>query len=142
MLSKNGNGKLPKNGTLPPPSSINIIGEGTTIRGEVNCSGDMRIDGKVKGLITSNSKIVVGPKGVVDGDVSCKNADISGSVMGCLDVDDLLFLKGNSTIEGDIVSSKLVVEAGATFNGTCKMGGTKDIKDEKTIATEVKKEVL
>jgi len=57
------------------------------------------------------------------------NADIEGEVKGKLEVAELLVLKATAVINGDIVTGKLVVEPGAIFNGSCKMGATiKDIK--------------
>ena len=63
-------------------SIVNIIGTGTSISGEVFCDGDIRIDGMVKGTITSKAKIVIGNTGSVDGDIICENADISGKIFG------------------------------------------------------------
>ncbi len=108
-------------------NSVNIIGQGTSIQGEIICDGDIRIDGMVKGSVTSKAKIVIGISGSVDGDVICDNADISGKIFGTVEVDELLFLKSSAYIEGNITTGKLVVEAGAKFNGSCRMG-VKEIK--------------
>lgn len=59
--------------------AINIIGAGTVIEGEVKSNGDIRVDGVIKGSVTSKSKVVVGSTGSIEGDVTCQNADISGS---------------------------------------------------------------
>ena len=110
-------------------SSINLIGAGTTIEGDVKSNGDIRIDGTVIGTVTSKAKVVVGSTGNIEGDINCQNADISGSVKGKTNVSDMLFLKSSARITGDIVSSKLVVESGASFTGSCNMGPViKDIK--------------
>ena len=110
-------------------TSVNIIGHGTNIEGEVNSNGDIRIDGSVKGSVTTKSKLVIGTSGSVDGDVFCQNADISGSIKGKATVNEMLFLKSNGRINGDINTGKLVVEVGASFTGNCNMGPSiKDIK--------------
>ena len=110
-------------------SSINLIGAGTTIEGDVKSNGDIRIDGTVIGTVTSKAKVVIGSTGNIEGDINCQNADISGSVKGKTNVSDMLFLKSSARITGDIVSSKLVVESGASFTGSCNMGPViKDIK--------------
>lgn len=103
-------------------SSINIIGQGTIIEGEIRSSGDLRIDGTIMGSVTSKSKVVVGSTGQVNGDVVCQNADISGSIKGKTTVMEMLFLKSTARINGDIVTGKLVVEVGASFTGNCNMG--------------------
>lgn len=109
--------------------SINIIGAGTMIEGEIKSNGDIRIDGTIRGSVTSKAKVVVGATGVVEGDIFCQNADISGSVKGKSTVSEMLFLKSQARINGDILTGKLVVEVGASFTGNCSMGPViKDIK--------------
>jgi cytoskeletal protein CcmA (bactofilin family) len=120
MFKNNGKeakGRVAENGN----GSINIIGLGTTINGDIESNGDIRIDGTVKGTITSKAKVVIGKSSVIDGDVEAQNADISGKVNGKLSVAQTLLLKPTSFINGDIVVNKLVVESGAEFNGKCTM---------------------
>ncbi len=118
MFNKNSSsGKL--DGTT---SSINLIGAGTMVDGDIKSNGDIRIDGTVQGNIISKSKVVVGSTGAVEGNVTSQNADVSGSIRGKVTVNELLFLKSSANIQGDIVAGKLVVEVGATFTGTCNMG--------------------
>ena len=110
-------------------SSINLIGSGTMIEGEIKSDGDIRIDGKLVGSVHSKSKVVIGSTGVVEGDVHCQNADISGSIKGKTNVKEMLHLKSDARLNGDIIAGKLVVEVGASFTGTCNMGPLiKDIK--------------
>ena len=110
--------------------SINIIGAGTVIEGEIKSNGDIRVDGTIKGSVSSKSKVVVGATGVIEGDVFCQNADISGAIMGKTTVAEMLFMKSQARINGDIQTGKLVVEVGASFTGNCSMGPViKDIKN-------------
>jgi len=110
-------------------SSINLIGIGTVIEGDIRSNGDIRVDGTVYGHIYSKAKVVIGSTGVIEGDVSSQNADISGMIKGKSTVTELLFLKSTARVIGDIVTGKLVVEVGATFTGSCNMGPEiKDIK--------------
>ncbi len=111
-------------------ASINLIGAGTVIEGDIRSNGDVRIDGTVIGHVISKAKVVIGATGVVEGDVSSQNADVSGIIKGKTVVAELLFLKSASKVIGDIVTGKLVVEVGATFTGSCNMGPViKDIKN-------------
>jgi cytoskeletal protein CcmA (bactofilin family) len=136
------------NPTKPTPpvtsnnSVVNIIGTGTQIDGEIKSESDIRVDGKVKGTVTSKSKIVVGSTGIVDGDLICDNADISGKVFGKVDVSDMLYLKSTGYLEGDIVTGKLVVEAGARFTGSCKMGVKEMKPSEKSTTQQLQKEAI
>jgi cytoskeletal protein CcmA (bactofilin family) len=123
-------------------SSINLIGAGTVVEGDIKSSGDIRIDGTVYGSIISKAKVVVGSTGMIEGNINSANADISGTVKGKTNISELLFLKSTSKMSGDIVTGKLVVEVGATFTGSCNMGPViKDIKDgERQPAAELVKE--
>jgi cytoskeletal protein CcmA (bactofilin family) len=110
--------------------TINLIGAGTVIEGEIKSMGDLRVDGTIIGSVSSKSKVVVGATGQVQGDIYCQNADISGSVKGRTTVTEMLFLKSTAKINGDIVTGKLVVEVGASFTGNCNMGPMiKDLKN-------------
>lgn len=101
---------------------MNQLGQGTTINGDVSTEGDVRIDGKVIGNVTSKSKAVVGSTGVIQGDILCQNAYIDGRVNGNIEVTELLILSKTALVVGDIKIKKLVVEEGAKFTGNCVMG--------------------
>ena len=141
MFNKSGKNNIPTaKGAEGASSSINLIGAGTVIEGDIRSNGDIRIDGTVIGHVISKAKVVIGATGVVEGDVNSQNADVSGVIKGKTAVSELLFLKSSSKVIGDIVTGKLVVEVGATFTGSCNMGPViKDIKDaDKSI--EINKE--
>lgn len=103
-------------------SSVNLIGNGTKITGDINSSGDIRIDGHLNGNIITNGKFVLGPNGLIEGNVTCNNADIIGEIRGNIEVSEMLSLKNTARIAGDIVTGRLAIEPGAVFNGTCNMG--------------------
>lgn len=107
----------------PETPSINIIGAGTTIEGDIKSDGDVRIDGTLNGSLIIKGKLVLGATGVLDGEVSCQNADISGTITGKVKVTELLSLKATCRLTGDIITNKLSIEPGATFSGSCAMAG-------------------
>jgi cytoskeletal protein CcmA (bactofilin family) len=110
-------------------NSSNTIGKGTFLEGNVETYGNIRIEGKVTGNIKSKSKIALGPSSQVQGNIQSQNADIEGEVKGKIEIAELLVLKSTAVINGDISTGKLVVEPGAVFNGSCKMGAAvKEIK--------------
>ena len=120
-----------KNNTMNSESPArNIIGNGTIIKGEIESNGDIRIDGKVVGTLKSTGKIVLGQNGVIEGDVYCKQADLSGHVKGKLIVDELTSMKSTSNIEGELTTKQLYIEIGAKFNGKCEMSNTEAPKAE------------
>jgi len=103
------------------PSGATIIAAGTTLKGDINSSGDIRIDGTLQGNIQSTAKVVIGANGVVDGDITGQQADIMGKINGTIRVKELLQLKGGSTVTGNIHAAKLQIETNANFNGQCHM---------------------
>ncbi|MBL7883750.1 MAG: polymer-forming cytoskeletal protein [Bacteroidia bacterium] len=128
---------MAKNNQTENPS-VNIIGTGTIIEGDITTNGDMRIDGSLTGTINVKGKLVVGVSGMVEGEIICQNADISGTIKGKIGVAELLSLKSSSKLTGDIITNKIAIEPGATFSGSCSMGGIiKDIKGERTEKTEL-----
>ena len=114
-----------------------IIGAGTRITGNLNSNGDIRIDGTLKGNLTTKSKVLIGPEGIVEGDVTGKQADILGKVTGDIHVKELLSLKARAKVEGNIFAGKLMVEPTVTFNGSCHMGANViELSNEKAL-TEI-----
>jgi len=110
-------------------NSSNIIGKGTKLQGDIETFGNIRIEGKIVGNVTTKSKIALGQSSEVEGNILAQNAEVAGEVKGKIEVTDVLILKPTAVIDGDIVTSKLIVETGASFNGGCKMSsGGKDIK--------------
>lgn len=105
--------------------AINIISEGTSIKGDISSTGDIRIDGTLKGNIQSKGRLVIGPKGKVEGEINCNNVEISGYIKGKIKVLELLNMKSSAKVYGEIVAGKLAVEPGSVFTGNCSMGGEK-----------------
>jgi cytoskeletal protein CcmA (bactofilin family) len=97
-------------------TTINLISIGTEITGDVKSNG-----GSLAGNLSTKGKVVIGPTGKIKGEVFCKNSEVSGLVEGKISVSQLLNLKASSKILGDIVTSKLAIEPGAVFTGTCNM---------------------
>src|SRR5579871_1739149 len=107
MFTKSKDNVVTGKGNDQPSSSINLIGAGTVIEGDIRSNGDIRIDGTVYGHIFSKAKVVIGSTGMVEGDVNSQNADLSGTIKGKTTVAELLFLKSTSKVIGDIVTGKL-----------------------------------
>jgi cytoskeletal protein CcmA (bactofilin family) len=103
-------------------SSVNLIGNGTKIVGDITSAGDVRIDGHLLGNIVIAGKFVLGTSGMVEGNITSVNADLSGEVKGTVNVSEVLSLKNSAKINGDIITTKLMIEPGALFTGTCNMG--------------------
>ncbi|MBC6399499.1 MAG: polymer-forming cytoskeletal protein [Ekhidna sp.] len=110
-------------------NSSNIIGKGTIVNGSIETFGNIRVEGKVIGDIKTKSKAACGSSSLVEGSMLAQNAEVAGHIKGTIEVTELLILKSTASIDGDIVTNKLSVESGASFNGKCKMGvKSKEIK--------------
>jgi cytoskeletal protein CcmA (bactofilin family) len=119
-------------------AAVNMIGVGTVITGDVYSKGDIRVDGTLKGSVTTEGKVVLGKEGAIEGDVVCKNADVSGILKAKITVSQLLSLKTSAKLNGDITTNKLSIEPGAEFTGSCSMGAV--IKDIKRVEKQEKQE--
>ena len=116
-------------------TSASIIGAGNTITGNIESNGDIRVDGTIKGNVYSKAKVLVGPMGLIEGDLYSNNADISGQVSGKIVIEALLVLKGNAVVAGDIHTAKLFIEPTVSFNGQCHMGANiVELKHEMPLA--------
>jgi cytoskeletal protein CcmA (bactofilin family) len=116
----------PKTTTSDATNALNSLVKGTTVEGSIYSESDIRVDGTIKGNLTCKAKVIVGPTGVIDGEVKCQNAMIEGKMFGKLRVTELLSVKETAEIVGDVVTGKLLVQPGAVFNVTCNM---KDVAD-------------
>ncbi|MGE9516008.1 MAG: bactofilin family protein [Solitalea-like symbiont of Acarus siro] len=106
--------------------SLTLIGSGTFIAGEIKCKNDIRIDGHIKGDISSENRVLIGENGIIEGNIYCQNAEISGCIIGNIKVKDNIVLKTNCKIQGDIQTKTIIIESGAVFAGNCQME-TKDL---------------
>lgn len=111
----------------------NIIGSGTKFVGDIETNGDLRVDGVIEGNIKSQGKLVLGQAGSIKGTIKCACAEIAGKFDGKVEISDLLSLKASSVFHGEMHVSKLSIESGAKFIGSCTMG------DKAPAAPEIKK---
>ncbi len=105
---------------------VTIIGTGVIIEGKLSSTGDVRIDGNVKGDIKATGNVTVGESGEVDGQINADIITLGGKVMGSVNAKDKLVLESKAALKGDIVTKILVVEAGAKFDGKSSMGDSKE----------------
>ena len=119
-------------------TSANRISKGAVIEGELIAETDIRVDGKIKGVLQCNAKVVIGKEGGLEGDLRCKEATIEGRVIGQLEVNGLVYIKRTAVIEGDIHYIRLIVDEGAQISGQLfRLGGTtkqlnREVMDAKT----------
>jgi cytoskeletal protein CcmA (bactofilin family) len=103
-----------------------IIGEGTSLKGDVKVEGSIQIDGEFEGAIDATDTLVVGETGKVEGDATVSNAEIGGRMYGNVFASGKIELKHGSQLLGDIKTRGLVIEDGVVFQGNCQMGDVVD----------------
>ncbi len=112
-----------------------IIGKGTSFEGNISVQNSVRVDGVFNGNIKSTESIVIGKDGEVNGEIEVKNAIVGGKVIGKLFASGKVTLENTSRIEGELKTTRLIIDEGATFNGNCQMpGGPKAVASEKKTA--------
>lgn len=116
------NEKNKNNNNTTQGGGATLIGAGTTLTGDIKSSSDLRVDGTVLGNIISAAKIIIGTTGIVEGNIECQQADVTGKVSGNITAKDMLQLRGDCIVTGNLYAGKLQVEPSATFNGQCHMG--------------------
>jgi len=99
-----------------------IIGRGVKIDGKLNCNGSIRVEGEIKGDISSQGSVMVGERGNVNGQIKADSITIGGKVTGTVNALKKLVLDTTGDLKGDIITKILVVEEGARFEGNSKMG--------------------
>lgn len=98
-----------------------LIGEDTSLRGSYNSKNSIRVDGEIYGNVTSEDGVIVGPKGMIRGNLIAKSILIGGKVKGNITAYQRLELQSSAQIEGDISTPVFAVEEGAVFEGNVQM---------------------
>jgi cytoskeletal protein CcmA (bactofilin family) len=118
---------------------VTIIGVGVILEGKLSSNGNIRVDGSINGDITANGNVTVGETGEISGEIKAEVISIGGKVIGSINAKEKAVLESKAVLKGDIITKILVVEAGATFDGSSKMSdkgsnpsalGTSSISDD------------
>lgn len=99
----------------------NVFANGTKIVGNIKSDGDIRVDGEIEGEIVTSGRVVLGKSSVVNGTITCPNAEILGQFNGQLYIAETLSIRETAKVTGEITTKKLAIDVNAMFNGTCKM---------------------
>lgn len=101
-------------------SKTTIITGGSHIKGEMELSCNLYIDGVFEGKIHSSSSITIGKHGKVNGEVIAKKCIVQGLIEGHIDSDRIEIL-ANGMVKGSILSKELIIEAQGGFEGESKI---------------------
>jgi cytoskeletal protein CcmA (bactofilin family) len=110
------------------------IGKSVVIKGELNGSEDLTIEGHVEGTIQLKDHVLtIGPNGKIKAQVFAKSVIVLGEVTGNVTASDKVDIRDNGSVDGDIVSPRVAIAEGAHFRGSIDMqraGGKPDAKSE------------
>lgn len=101
----------------PRSTNLSTLSAGVNYEGNISGSGELQVDGKLKGDIRV-ARVVVGENGSVEGNVAADVVEIRGRVSGTI-AGKSVKLFSTSRVEGDITQEQLSVEQGAWFQGRC-----------------------
>ena len=99
-----------------------VIAKGTVIEGKFMCNENVRLDGAIHGEVQVDKRFVMGDTSYVQGNIHARDAAIKGKIKGDVHVKEALHLMDTAVIEGNITAKTMIVEEGARYNGSCKIG--------------------
>jgi len=99
-----------------------VIGPSLVVKGEIQSSGALRVDGTVEGSISSKGTVVVANNGVVKADIKADRIVIGGNIHGNVVAREKVEILSTGKLYGDIVTIArgFIVHEGAIFEGACK----------------------
>ena len=121
---------------VPPPGRPNqqqltksVLAQDVEITGSLTFKGELSFDGTIKGGHISGSVLNLGEHATVEGNITADEVTISGAVKGNATVSQRCHLRASARLNGDLNTSRLIMEEGATFIGmsniTPRGGGQK-----------------
>ena len=109
----------------PANPSKNVLNSDVEIKGNVKFAGELTLEGKLEGEVTSDGTLIIGETGIVNGNVSAGTVSVRGKVNGNVTARDKIEIKSKAEVFGDIRSAKLAIEEGVTFVGKTEVNPNK-----------------
>jgi cytoskeletal protein CcmA (bactofilin family) len=98
------------------------IGKSVVIKGELNGSEDLTIEGQVEGTIQLRDHVLtIGANGKIKAQVFAKAVIVLGEVTGNVTATEKVDIRDNGSVEGDIVSPRVAIAESAHFKGSVDM---------------------
>ena len=112
-----------------PPDALNgFMDTSCTIRGELEFKNSFRLDGRLEGNVRSQSELLVGEGGVVEGSVEVARCLVGGTIRGTIRATEQVILHSSAKVWADVHSPALIVEEGAFLEGKVDMNKSKTPK--------------
>ncbi len=103
------------------PSGSTHIANGSKVVGRISGSADLVIDGIVEGEIHLESQVVIGSDGRVEGKILARSVEVAGQVLGNVQGGERVEVLATGSLEGDVLSPRVVIAEGAFFKGKVEM---------------------
>jgi len=100
-----------------------FLGGDSNIEGQLNFSGQARLDGAFKGEIRGSGALLIGPAAKVEADIQAASVTISGEVIGEINASERIELRAPGKLKGNINAPLVVMDEGVLFEGHCSMAG-------------------
>src|SRR4051812_28560006 len=114
-------GPRPETGRHMEKDIVNI-GKSVVIKGELNGSEDLTIEGQVEGTIQLRDHILtIGPNGKIKAQIFAKAVIVLGAVTGNVTASEKVDIRDNGSVDGDIISPRVAIAEGAHFRGSVDM---------------------
>lgn len=114
-----------------------IIGNESTVTGELNIKGTLRVDGIIEGDVFADW-VIVGETGRVHGNVKSRGMVVGGRVEGNIDASEIVEIKGKGEVNGEICTAKLAMSEGALFDGHSTMKKTASLEVNADVKAKLK----
>jgi cytoskeletal protein CcmA (bactofilin family) len=115
-----------------------IIGPDATFKGDLSFESAAKVLGKFEGSITSKGKVNVADGSRCKATIAAKEIAVEGHIEGNVEATDLVELKPNGVITGDVVAARMSMADGSSINGYCRIGKNGQGAAKSTQSTEVK----
>jgi cytoskeletal protein CcmA (bactofilin family) len=98
-----------------------LIGQGTTIEGQMKCQSSLRIDGKFHGEIEATGNVVIGEHGIAESNIHAREVIIAGKVLGDVTTKGHLMIMSSGQLHGNYAGPSIIIHEGAVFNGESRI---------------------
>lgn len=102
-------------------ATVSIVAHGARCVGDIECTGILRIEGRLEGSVRSTEQALVTREGFLLGDVEAGIVLVAGTIRGNVTASERVELQPGANVEGDITAPRVVVADGSTFNGRLTM---------------------
>jgi cytoskeletal protein CcmA (bactofilin family) len=100
---------------------LSIVARDLTVTGDLEAAGVIRVEGRVLGNVQAGDQVLLSEGGVIEGNLSAREAVIGGTVHGSITGSDRVEVQAEAVVEGDIVTPRLLIQEGGRVNGGVRM---------------------